>query len=420
MDQPKESKKIMSDMQPVRRSVVNVQKESLIRSPRKVVEPVEYLRPTTNNFQTTRKKNIPLWTIGIICAGLITVTIGGLWSQAHITLEPWSYSGQVDTVMSLSQVKTEGSVHMASATRTFTEEIIVPKTGVTNRQSFASGTVRFYNSGSKAELIPAHTTLLSSSNFQYTIDRSTTVPAMKKGVPGQSDVKIISKNSGAMYNINPDDFTFQSLVRDSLTIRSVTALSGGIEETDAVADPEQITQATAKLESSFPDTEALIARMSEEVPDTMLVLPIIFPQATAGVSLDAAHEDGVHVIGSKNVSILLVNRSEFARAIGNTLSVNPSITLTMNTFEGLTMTTDALGSGVNLPVALRVRITGNALLASSIDPEKIHEIAPALSRADLKKNILKIPEIKSYVLRMTPFWRRTLPTKMSDIKVIIE
>ncbi len=438
MEGSPQNKRIMSDMKPVaRKAALPVAKKTKtvpkhIEEPEPAVTPVVTatrhflpLQPSSRGAAAERRAGTSAPRRGgcvipfliLVCALALTLAIGGLWNHAKVTIVRQSFSGAVDTTVNLSQVRVSGTVRLATATRTFTADQVVPKSGTQGVNASASGTVRFYNSGSSVEKVSIGTVLVSSKSLNYMTQKAVSVPAEKKGVPGHADVTITSETDGSQFNSAPDDFTFSGVSFPQVSVHSLTPIAGGSSSADSVADPSLIASASASVVGMLPDASVLAGRMARELPNTVIVLPVSFPSSAPTVSVDPHYPDGVHVIASETISILLADRAGFARALGDTLSVPQSTQLTLDDFAGLTVTTNALASSSVPPTALQVRVTGNAQLYGLVGSDGLAEKLTGQSKSAVSGVLSKIAEIKSFSIRLTPFWRRTLPSNPLDISV---
>lgn len=400
---------------------VFVEEEEIVE--RKIEKPEEVFRNPVgySQFKEEKKRSgCVLWFIAIICVIALVVGIGGLFTEATITIAPKTFEGTIDMTLPLSQTKTPTGVSFATATKTFTEEVVVPATGISDKETYATGTVRFYNSTSASKTIQKGSVIISSTQKEYKTVKNITIPAIKGKTPGQSDVQVTAMVAGAESNNDLDDFVFQKpgKATTGITIRSVTAITGGAIGKDALADPAAINQAGETLKAKFSNSEILMKRMAEEIPDTTMVLPVVFPTSTPVVTTEANHTDGVHVIAKETVVIILVDKSEIARALGNNLQAPEGIKLTLNSFEGLTVTTSSISANLPIPTTIQVRITGTTTVTGSIDESQIVTKIRGSYRTTAKKVLSENLEIDSFQIRMRPFWRRTLPSQPDDISVV--
>jgi hypothetical protein len=165
------------------------------------------------------------------------------------------------------------------------------------------------------------------------LNKTITIPPKSLKNPGQIDAGITALVSGADGNHGLDDFIFSkpSKALSGITVRSITEIIGGASGTDSLADPVMIQTVTEDLKNEFSNNTILVDRLSEQIPDTMMVLPIMLPENPVTITLDPKHEDGVRVIASQTVTILVVSRADVARILGDDLEIQKNmITTTAN------------------------------------------------------------------------------------------
>lgn len=361
-----------------------------------------------------------LWVIAGSCVIALVIGVGGLFTHATITVMPKQVSGSLDTTLTLSQSHEVGSVFFGTATKTFTSEKIVPSIGQVTDEVAATGTIKFYNTQTSAKTIPAKTEIISSAGKRYVLNKSVIVPPKNTKNPGQAEGGVTAVIVGAEGNSSFDDFTFVKPSKNvaGITMRSVTEITGGTSGDDALADPEMIQHATESLKSEFMNTQVFVARLSEQIPDTMIVVPGIVSEGLVTITLDPKHPEGVRVIASKTVTILVVNRTEIARVIGNRLGASQQIDLTLTDLNTSLFMTNALVAGQPVPKKIQLRITGTATVVGAIDHDAIKEQVVGLSRKDTQEFMDSVPEVDSYTIRMRPFWRRLLPVDENDIEIV--
>lgn len=407
----------MSDMVGVKKTVV---KKQVLRAPEPVLQLEEDLIMFNDQERPVRNRSgCLLWGVAIVCLLALVVGVGGLFTHAEVVVTPKQFTGPVDATINLTQTHNAG-VFFGTATKTFTSEKVVPSIGRAMSEVKASGTVKFFNTNTSVKTIPAKTEIVSSTGKKYTVLKTSTIPPKGAKNPGQIDVVVTAVEAGADGNNGLDDFTFSkpSKTLTGITMHSVTEMAGGTSDADAVGDPTMITAMTESLKKEFSNNQTLIARLSEQVPDTMIALPLTLPENPVSITLDPKHEDGVHVIASQTVTILVVNRSDIARAMGNSLGTQKDLSLTLKSFAGATAMVNNIVAGQPIPQKMQVRITGTPIVFGLLDTKIIKEKVLGLSRKDVKKYMSQTQEIDAYKINMRPFWRRVLPVSSDDVEVV--
>jgi hypothetical protein len=423
-DSDRSKKVMMSDMVPLARPkkvAKVVQLPESISTPEYEESVRQPIRETYYQDSETAspKSGCGVWVLGFICTIALLLVIGGVFASTHITLIPKKFSGTVDLSPIFTQTNLIGGLQFFTATKIFTKEQLVPAETSLTKDIFATGTVRFYNTGAHVKNIPSKTILRASNQkgieVSYQTQGSIIIPAGTVSKPGQKDVKVIAINPGSDSNIQLSDFIVET-PSVSITARSVTEISGGSLSTDKSADPATITTAESQLINTIGSSDDFIKRTSLEIPDTMIPIQVAFvsqPQLST-----ESHNDGVHVIEQVTVTIVMVKRNELARYLGNFINTPNDLKVTLDNLDGLTITNSILATPTTIPQTLQVRITGTATIIGDINSKAIQKNILGMSRSNIKALIKAIPEIDSFSLKMMPFWRSIVPTDPQ--KVVIE
>lgn len=414
----------MSDMVPVR------PKKKIIAETRPVVRTLKHKEPqedeytdwNESNNKQPRKMGCALWFVGLICLLFLALVIGGLIATAQINLHPKKITGPLDVSVNLSQEGGQGTLRFYSATKTFTDERIVPIQATASKDAYAIGTIRFYNTNAEVKTIAAKTLVKSTNAGGQVINYRTkgvqSIPKANNKKPGQKDVEVVAESVGSGANIGLSDFILATAI-PGVTARSVTEMKGGSSVTDKIGDPALVAAAHDELMTSFAPSIDLVNRMTQEVPNTMLVLPITFVDSAPVFSVEPNHDDGVHVIAHKAVAITMVNRTEFARFIAARLGTAKDLVVTIPNLDGLTITTATLASPKNIPRIVPIRITGDPVIYGQIADDEIKAGILGKSRSETRMYLADIKEIDQYDIHIMPFWRRILPLDSKKISVTV-
>lgn len=362
-----------------------------------------------------------MWVVAGVCLIALVLGIGGLFTHTKISLTPKHFSGSVDVSATLSQNSNDpNTVFFGAATKVFTEEKIVPSISTAPSESKATGSVQFFNTNTTSRTIPAKTEITSKAGKKYILNTAVTVPAKTSKGPGQMVGAVTAVISGIEGNSGPDDFLFSktATIFTGVTIRSSAEISGGASTSDAVADPQAIMDTENLLKQKFADSNEFVKRLSEQVPENMIVLPISVPENPVMITLDPKHSDGVHVIASQAVTILMVDRADIANLFGANISVPQSTRVVLRDFGTISAMTSGLVAGQPIPQKLQVRMTGDVALFGWVDTQKIKEGVLGKSRGEVKEFIDQVPEVDEYKINMRPFWRRIVPTNVNEVEVV--
>ncbi len=364
-----------------------------------------------------------VWIIALIAMIAIVFVVGGLFTHATIVIGPKTFTGTVDDSLTLSQTRSTSSIQIGMVTKDFTSQVVIPAIGRSATDTKATGTVRFYNPTTTSKTIPSGTIIISSKQVQYITNKSVTIPkATSSSKSGQIDVVVTAVNAGDTGNDGLDDFTFAKPTASEklITIHSTTVISGGSSGNESTADPAVLDQAEQTVKSNLADQNALIARLTDDLPDNSIALPLVIPLADPTITIDGTQNDGVHVVAHRTVSTFVIDKSAIATSLGTSLNVPQGTNVVLNSWNGLTVTSSDVAQGGAIPQTIHVRITGTATLVGDIKPNNVVSLVVGQTRSQTRTILNKTPEITSYTLSVTPPWRRLLPNDPSQITVTVK
>ena len=364
-----------------------------------------------------------VWIIAFIAIIAIVFVVGGLFTHATIVIGPKTFTGTVDDSITLSQTRSATTIQIGMVTKDFTSQVVIPATGRSATDTKATGTVRFYNSTTTSKTIPSGTIIISSKQVEYATNKSFTIPKAASSIKsGQVDAVVTAVNAGDTGNDALDDFTFAKPTASEklITIHSTTVISGGASGNESTADPMVLAQAEQTVKSNLADQNALVARLTDDLPDNSIALPLVIPLADPTITIDGTQNDGVHVVAHRTVSTFVIDKSAIATSLGTSLNVPQGTDVVLNSWNGLTVTSSDVAQGGAIPQTIHVRITGTATLVGNITPSTIVALVAGQTRSQTRTILNKTPEIISYTLSVTPPWRRLLPTDPSQITVVIK
>ncbi len=419
-------KKIMSDM------VASTRRKKLEPSEKKEIVTAiakhEPVRDTIIQQPESPQIGCSLVLLLPVCIIAITLVVGGLFSGARVVATPKQWKGNIDvsTTLVLGASQDSKNIPFFTATKKVTKSVTVPAAFTAAKETYAEGTVRFYNTTKKAQTIPSGSKMTlakiegtdSVSQIIYTTQTAIKVPTGTEKQPGQKDVVIRAVNPGSASNAEPTDF---SLLKEipGIVIRSVTAISGGATALDRAPAPEVLLETQAVLKESFDADAVLIRRVVEEIPDSMTPLPVSFVSQQPQFDIRASGDNAVEVVATKDVVITFARKTDLARLLSPQLGVPSEQVVTLNDLSGLTVTTTALGSAENIPKILPIRATGEITVFGKSDAAEIINKIKGKSKKEAKQDMVKMQAFETITIHSTPFWRRILPLDAEKISVTI-
>jgi hypothetical protein len=371
------------------------------------------------------KSRHALWVVACVSALFLVFALSFLFSSAKITVNP-KVKNQV-TNLDLSAIKNggQGTLPFDVVVISGEEQKTVTAGAEKDVAIQAKGKAVIYNTFSSASQSLAIDTRLEGSNGKlYKTTTKTTVPGMKGNTPGSVEVSIYAAEAGAEYNSGPLDFKifgFKGTPKYSkFYARSVGDLTGGFEgkSTDVSdADKERIT---TELETAL--RSKLLSKAVDQIPSGFVLFKdgAVMDTTIDGLKLVAGANNTATASLSGTLSGFLFDEKKLTAKIVEKILVNEDAgNLSIPNIRELTMTLANKDNINSNSTNISFNLSGNLKIIWKVDETKLISDILGRPKKEFSSILSGYPNIDSAQLGLRPFWKSTVPTKASDIKVIV-
>jgi len=296
-------------------------------------------------------------------------------------------------------------------------------TGTDDKAKKAVGTINVFNKIKPAKaltLIKGTRFLSVPGEFIYKSDSAFIIPAAKSdSAPGSIEIKVTAAEAGAKYNINSATFSLPGLsgseYYSNIWAETVTALSGGEESQVKIVTKNDISLAEDKFEEKYDEEskQALIATAPQGYSyfqeDISPKITDMVVNAKEGDEVDQFNVSG-HIEAEATVF-----RDEDVNKLGDGLlkkeiSELKTIVPGSVAYEVKEKKLNKDGT-ISLKVAFKAKIYSlpeNSFLMDSLMGKNTKYSASLLEN---------IPEIKKVEIRLSPFWKWSIPNNEERINI---
>lgn len=421
-------KSILQDIKPISRTEKSVAE---IKSTPKKPAPV---LPREIPFEPIETKSSPrytLWYVAGICLVAFVFSLSFLFESAKVTVTQKVMAVDFDAsdkFVAEKDTNASDTVSFTQMTLTGTETIKLPGTQSKKLDEHATGTVVIYNAyRTTGYPLAKSTRLLSADNKLYRTVSAVTVPGYKKSgtgiLPGSIEAKVIADVAGDAGNIDHADFTLPGLKgtaqETKIYGRTKTAISGGV-----TGDMYTISQSSADAalgELSNKLKASLYSKAKVQVPDGYL----FFEGATvfktdSSVSVPYSKEEQVPLVLKGSLSAYLIKESTLSSAIIKSMvSQYGGEDITIPKLNSLTLTPSST-LNPDADTSFKFTLGGHAVLLWSVDTKNIQESLAGAKKTQFDSLISTVIAVDKATAVIKPFWKRTFPTNLEKIKVVVQ
>jgi len=348
------------------------------------------------------------------------------FSKATITIVPKSQTVTANEDFAVSQDPSDG-LALAYEVFSIDDETETTLKGGSEKEveRKATGQITIYNTaGRENQALIANTRFKSEDGNIYRIANSVVVPGVRSdGSPGSLTVTVTSDKPGKEYNLSKGRFTIPGLegtdLYDAMYAEVKEPIEGGFigkvltvdedEERDAQeANREKLKKALdAKIAESLPQEYIFVPESTvyeftdlpnEPTGDSVLVKTrgtlygIMFKQ-----DLLAGYLASQYVDGYDNQKVIIKNPSDLVFSIkGGKVELS------------------------DIQDELEMTISGTISLEWVVDTATVKTKLAGVSRDAFQKTISAIPGVKDALLELVPAFRRSIPTNIDKINVLLE
>ncbi len=403
------------------------QKSFLKSEPKVLNQNLVYEEELASETKENTGSKYTLWMVAIISIIFLLFAISSLFTRARITINPKIQEVVLNQAFSASKEASNDRILPFSFISLSQEmESTIPSGEEKDYEEKATGRVIIYNNFSTSPQNLLIDTRLEGTNGKlYKTKKPVIIPGIKDGKPGSVEVEVYASESGEEYNTSPIDFKifgFKGTSKyDKFYGRSKGDISGGIKGKLRLAREEDKNKALDDLKISLEDK--LFVKALEQLPEGY----ILFKGATvfkiADETLSKADNDGNITLKAKgtlygflfeeNKLTQEIVKSVISKYDGSSVSIPDIKDLSFT----LTNPTETFSLSDTKEISFKLNGTSNIIW--NVDENTIKENLLDKPKKDFKNILSQYQNIESADLVLRPIWRRTMPTELEDIKIII-
>ena len=332
-------------------------------------------------------------------AGLFLLFFTGYKGTATVTLYPKEYTKTV-TIPSSSFEQKE-MVITESLSQKITSQTLA------DVQEKATGVVTMVNEESTAQKFRAATRLESSTGKIYFMEnKEVLVPAKVGDKPGTLDVTITAEKAGPEYNIEKTDFVvpgWKETGNPKFTTQyahSKTAIAGGFIGKKPTIDPVEKDRVITVLKQGL--SKRVEERAGREIPDLWFVLSE--GQLTYGEpTITTVAEGQAELTQTATKTFKIVNRIDVGKFVAKQEAGLEQYTVVATNTDKLSFDGTKLEGTVTAKPLVPEALYKQKLLGQKL--RSVKKLYPAL------------PELSGMEIKVTPFWKRALPSDPGKITI---
>ncbi|MES2315302.1 MAG: hypothetical protein V4486_01045 [Patescibacteria group bacterium] len=382
-------------------------------------------RVDLSSEESRKKPRYSIWLVAGVAIIFLFFAVSFLLAQATITINPkfkditlnQNFTGTKD-------VATGSGVSFDLISLSGEESQTIEGGEVKDVSIKATGTVVIYNNYSSAtQRLDIDTRLEGSNGKLYKTQKAVVVPGLKGKTPGSVEVGIYATGAGPDYNSSPIDFQifgFKGTPKYSkFYARSKGDITGGfIGKQSVVTDSKKATV--------FNDMRATLeAKLLRKATDLIPPGFILFQGASVlnvdSQNFDAAGSgDQVPVTLKGTLIGFLLDEKELTKKIVSTSMPDyDGSDVFISNIKDLTFSLLSKDSATNDINNISFNLSGNPKVVYKLDEAKLLGEVAGKSKKEFYQTLAQYPNVISADVLLRPFWKRSFPSKQSDIKIVI-
>ena len=266
-----------------------------------------------------------------------------------------------------------------------------------------------------------------STGLVYRLQETITVPgAVKQGdklAPGSIKAEVVADEIGEKYNIAPDDFVipaFKGSPRyQGFYAKSLEPLRGGLKGAGALVTADELQKAEEAVTAEV--FEEAKKELSLKIPPGFILRPgasaikitkVSKPHIGEAVRTFTVAADAVASATLFKEDDLFLLLSKLVIKEGSQESI---LKQKSDVFKDISQLNFDFDSRL-----LTFNLTSNLVLSYNIDQDKLKNEIGGKSKSEVETILRNMPELTGYVVEISPFWLKKVPSNPKKVEVKIE
>ena len=421
-----------SSIRPRKIAIRTIKTEKTAYEPKKIVRKSPITTPpvSVDEYTTERGGNgarFVLWLIAFISVVILFFALSLLFSGAKVTITPKMGDFVLDDAFTARKDASSGELSFEVIALSGVETTLLLATDIKEIERRASGRVIIYNTySSKPQNLSIETRLETPDGKIYKTESVLIVPGaiIEEGetIPGSVEVTVRADLPGEEYNIDFTDFTivgFKGTAKyEKFYARSKTEITGGLRGQMHIVSSEEGQQAVLALRQVL--STRLKNQIAAQTPPGFVVFDDSIYISTESTEFFESEEESIPLVEKGTLYAFIFDESELAKAVSEAV---------VSQFEGSDVTISNLGDiafqltnkeqvSPEKDTAITFSLSGQAKIVWDIDEEGLKSDLVGRHKREFQIILSDYKNIDRAEVVIKPFWKKTFPDKIKDIKII--
>ncbi|MDQ3076155.1 MAG: hypothetical protein M3Q34_03445 [bacterium] len=377
-----------------------------------------------------------LWIVALVSIVFLFFSFSSIFAKAKVVVDP--KVEDIPLYHDFSAFKdTNNEEVLPFSLVSLSDEVtkLVQSSEEKESEQQAKGKVMLYNSFSTTpQRLAKDTRLVGTNDKIYKTEIEITIPGMvkaspekgiKQNLPGSVEVNVYASESGEEYNTRPIDFKilgFKGTNKyDALYGRSKGDIAGGLKGKFNFISTEDKTKVENELKTTLEDK--LLKKITEEIPEGYVLLKnaTIFKTDDKEMSLVSKDKEVPFVLRGTLYGFLFEEKSLTKKIVETVVPDYDNSEVYITNIKDVAFTT-TLPAGTTSYLNVKdidFNLSGTPKIVWKVDEEKLRNSLLSKSKDDFNQILAQFTNIDKANLTLRPIWRRNIPGKSKDVKIIV-
>jgi len=354
----------------------------------------------------------------ILGLGALLFAFSTIFAGATVNVTPKTKSIAINDTFTAEKMPGENQVkyNVISVTKNSSRILEAKEEKLVNEK--ASGKIIIVNNENKDQVLIKNTRFETEEGLIYRIAEQVKVPGKSSsGEGGMLEVTVYADKEGSEFNIGMTDFTIPGFMGDprhkTIYAKSKTAMTGGHRGIKKIVSPEDEEKAGQEMRKEL--TSQVIESSRRETPADY----VFYDESVNVEFVRELKESGNSIEISEKATgyAFIFDRASLEKSVAErTISSENNYEITVAGLDELSFSRDEESFSGEDPI--KFKLAGDATAVWNFDETKVKEALRGKPLSLIEQIISDFNSIDKAEIVMKPFWKRTLPEDLNDIKIV--